>query len=285
MPLNALLLALAAAAMHAGWNFILKGINEKHIFAWWTLVIGSLIYFPLLASHMPVPAGIWPYAVSSALVEAIYYFSLIRAYEHDDFSLVYPIARGAAPALLAVWAVVFLGEYPRPTGIAGLLLLLFGLMVVSGGLRLFRRAPGGFGSSGVLAALSISLFISIYSAIDGAAVKLMAPAAYTVLVLSLTGIFIAPVVFVRYGYKPVISVGLAHWGRILVVAILMILTYILVLTAYTMARVSYVAALRELSVVLAALGGWLWLGEEFGIIRTAGAVLIFCGILVIALAG
>jgi len=106
-----------------------------------------------------------------------------------------------------------------------------------------------------------------------------------VLVFALTGLFVAPLVFRQYGYHDVVAVWRTDWGHILAVGILTLLTYILVLQAYTIAHVSYVGALREVSIVLAALAGWRWLGEAFGALRTVGALLIFVGIVVIATAG
>ena len=113
----------------------------------------------------------------------------------------------------------------------------------------------------------------------------MDPAAYGALVLSLTGIMLAPIIISRHGWRKLLMEGRAHIGRIFAVSGLTLLTLVLVLVAFSIGRVSYVAALRELSVVFAALAGWLWMGEAFGLVRTLGAVLIFAGIAVIALAG
>jgi uncharacterized membrane protein len=113
----------------------------------------------------------------------------------------------------------------------------------------------------------------------------MAPASYTVLVFALTTVCITPVILAGYGCRPIIAMVRTYWIRILLVGILMLLAYMLVLQAYAIARVSYVGALREVSIVLAALIGWLWLKEDFGGLRTVGAVLIFIGMLVIAVAG
>jgi drug/metabolite transporter (DMT)-like permease len=76
-----------------------------------------------------------------------------------------------------------------------------------------------------------------------------------------------------------------HWLRITAVGVLTILSYMLVLQAYSLSRVSYVGAVREISIVFGALAGWLWLAEPFGATRVAGSALIFAGILVIAVAG
>ena len=285
MPLSALILVLAAAAMHTGWNVIVKRVENKQVFTWWALLIGSVVYLPLLALQTPIPAGIWPYALSSAFVEAAYYLTLIRAYTHGDFSVVYPIARGVAPALLAVWALLFLGERPRPAGVVGLALVLAGLLVVGSGQWWSQPKGVSRHRGGVGPALSTALCISIYSVIDGAAVHVMAPAPYTVLVFGLTSLCVAPLVLRQYGYHRVVAVWLTAWLRILVVGILTLLTYMLVLQAYAIAHVSYVGALREVSIILSALAGWRWLGESFGAMRTIGAIVIFCGILVITTAG
>ena len=105
------------------------------------------------------------------------------------------------------------------------------------------------------------------------------------LVLGLTALFITPVVMTRYGYRSVIAQGRAEWSRIIAVGVLLLLAYMFVLQAYSMARASYIGTLREISVVIAALAGWRLLGEGFGARRTAGAVLIFSGIVVVAVAG
>ena len=284
MPLTAIALIIAAAAMHTAWNLIVKHAHERQIVTWWALVVGSLINLPLLA-NTTIPVQVWPYAIASAAVEAAYFMLLIRAYQNGDFSEVYPIARGAAPAFIAVWAMLFLGERPQAAGLVGLALLLIGLIVV-GASRLFtERRAININTSLLVTVLAVALCISVYSAIDAGAVRLIRPAAYNVLVLGLTGLFIAPFVVARFGVRSMIREGRANVLRIIAIGVLLLLAYMLVLEAYSMARVSYVGALREISVVIAAFAGWRWLDERFGIVRIAGAVLIFCGIMVVALAG
>ncbi len=277
----------------------MKGAARKEVFTWWALLCGSILYLPVLLLSGPVPARVWPLAAASALVEVLYYLALGRAYDQGDFSFVYPIARGAAPALLTVWAILFLGERPRPAGLLGLATLVAGLGLVGGVHR--RLRPGGRGETGrrddrengrrgrvtggLAAALGVALCISIYSAIDGAAVHRMSPAGYTVLVLGLTCAFLTPVVVARHGVGTLLSEWRRYRGRILAVGVMTLLAYILVLEAYARARVSYAGALREISIVLAALAGWAFLKEELGASRLAGAMLAFAGVLLIALAG
>jgi drug/metabolite transporter (DMT)-like permease len=285
MPLSALALVITAAALHAGWNLIVKGAGQRQVFAGWAVAVGGLVCLPLLALGAPVPAAVWPYAVASGLVEAAYFVLLIRAYERGDFSLVYPVARGSAPALLALWGVILLGERPRPAGIIGLAFLLLGLVVVGGGRLLSRRAGITVGGGGVATALGVALCISVYSAIDGAAVRLAPAPSYLALIMVLTAAFAAPLIFARRGLRDAVACWRAQYGRIILVGVLSPVAYLLVLRAYAISGVAYAGALREVSIVLAALAGWLLLKEPFGAVRVAGSCLIFAGILVIAVAG
>ncbi|HEY1352006.1 MAG TPA: DMT family transporter [Ktedonobacteraceae bacterium] len=283
MPISALGLLLTAAFTHTVWNLLVKRAHEKQIFTWWALLLGATFFSPLLLAVHTFPLAIWPYVLSSACLEAIYYLLLIGAYQYGDFSLVYPMARGAVPALLALWAVLFLGERPAPAGLLGIGLLVGGLIVVGGTTWWLQRAS--LASSALGLALATACCISIYSAIDGAAVRQVPPLSYTVLVISLSALLITPVVVVRYGGRALVAELRVSWRRILVTGILSLFTYMLVLLAYSFSPVSYGGAIREVSVIFAAFIGWRWLGEGFGKARLLGACLIFAGIVTIALIG
>ncbi len=293
MPLSALGILLIAALLHAGWNLLLKRAREKYVVVWWGLALGSVCFLPVLLLRLPIPPAIWPYALLSALVEAAYYAALTAAYQKEDFSLVYPVARGGAPALLALWSILFLKETPSPAGKVGLAVLTLGLMTVAGGslLPAQRRGWRGFpirriGSlTGLCLAALVALIISVYSAIDGAAVKRVDPVAYTALVFVLTSVFALPPILHRFGWAAVRAGGRAHWRLAGSIGCLSLLSYMLVLVTYTFAPVSYAGAIREVSIVFGALAGWLWLKESFGPVRVLGALIIFAGILTILIAG
>lgn len=285
MPLSALGLLLIAACLHTTWNLLIKRAGEKLIFTWWALIIGLLCFSPLLIQLGSFPLSIWPYVLASALMEVIYYFVLLKAYEYGDFSLVYPMARGAAPALLTLWAVLFLGERPAPSGFVGIALLVLGLVIVGGTTWWKQRKTSSIAMVALGLALVTACCVSIYSAIDGAAVRKVAPLPYTVLVIGLSGVMLTPLMIVRYGKKALLAEMQRNWRRIILVSILTLLTYMLVLLAYSFSSVSYGGAVREISVIFAALAGWYWLGESFGLIRLVGAAFIFVGVLIIALAG
>ena len=194
-------------------------------------------------------------------------------------------ARGAAPAMLALWSFLLLQETPHRAGLFGLIILLVGLLVVGGSAwwkKNVQMAPS-LGSIGL--ALIVALCISAYSVSDGAAVKFVNPTGYVALEMALTALFVTPLIILRYRWRVVQSEWRSSWPRITLVGLLSNFTYLLVLFAYTMAPVGYAGAIREVSVVFAALAGWLWLDERFGSLRAIGATVIFAGILVIAVAG
>lgn len=285
MPLSALGLLLLAACLHTIWNLLVKRAREKQVFTWWALFLGALCFSPLLISVGIFPAFIWPYVLCSALVEVLYFLLLTFAYQYGDFSLVYPMARGAAPVLLALWAVLFLGERPVWFGWLGIGLLVLGLLIVGGSTWWRQRKTSSIATSALYLALATAACVSIYSAIDGAAVRLVEPLPYTVLVMSFAALASAPLIVVRYKPAAMLAEVRLNWLLILLAGIFSMLTYMLVLQAYSFAPVSYGGAIREIGVVFAAFIGWRWLGEGFGGLRILGSLLIFAGIFVIAVAG
>jgi drug/metabolite transporter (DMT)-like permease len=285
---TALLLLLAAAMLHAAWNLLVKQAAEKHVFTWWALLAGALLFSPALFWAVPWPARVWPYALASALCETVYFIALATAYRLADFSLAYPVARGTAPALLAVGSVVFLKEDLRVGGLLGLSLLVLGLLVV--GTTGTKRTETTSRTSthpwgGIAAALSVAVLIALYTVIDGGAVRFVSPAPYNGLVLGLTALFLTPFILLRYDRQQLAEEWRQHWPRIVAVGALLVLSYGLVLFAYTLAPVAYAGAVREVSVVFAALAGWRWLNEPMGRQRLVGAMLIVVGIGLIAIAG
>jgi drug/metabolite transporter (DMT)-like permease len=283
VPVSAFALLIVAALLHTWWNLLVKRADEKRIFTWWSLIVGSVCLLPLLAVYPSIPAQAWGFVVASAVAEAAYFIALTWAYAQSDFSVVYPLARGLAPALLAIWATVFLGEHLQGAGIAGLCAVILGILLVSS--TGFWQRTEAVGVAGLGAAVLVALCISIYSAIDAAAIRIIHPITYSVLISIVTALFVAPFVLLRYPAATIRQEWYRNWLPISVVGIASALTYLLVLQAYDLARASYVGAVREISVVLAAIVGTVWLGESWGALRIAGAVCIFCGILVIAIAG
>ena len=291
MPISALALVLAAGILHASWNLILKRASERLIVAAWAMLLGAVVFVPALVPAWPPPAAVWPFVGASAVVYVAYYACLARAYGDGDFSLIYPIARGTAPAMLALWAVLFLGERPSPGGVLGIITILCGLIVL-GGAPLWSREGGVMDrwhtlrahARGSRSAFLVAFFISVYSTLDGAAVRQWLPVPYLVLVFGLSGSAFVGMLATRDG-KRVLRVLRTHFRPIVMIAVMTFAAYALVLRAFQIAPISYAGAAREVGIVFGALAGWLLLGERFGRIRSVGAVLVFAGIGLLALAG
>ncbi len=284
MPIIALAILLFSAGLHTTWNLLLKQSGDKYIATWWSTLLGAGVFLPfLLLTGLPA-REIWPLLLLSGVVEAVYYIVLSTAYRDADFSLVYPLARGAAPALIAIWSLWLLQEKITTGGWLGLGLIVCGLLIVGGG-NLFQHRREKPHMRGVFLALILAVTISIYSIIDGFAVKHTPPFSYAVMIFFLAPVFTSPFIFKRYGWNTLRVELTSHWIRILSIGLLIVCAYLLALAAYTIAPVSYVGSVREVSVVFGALAGWRFLGEKLAGWRLAGSVVIFCGILVIAFLG
>src|SRR3990172_2499942 len=124
MPILAIALLFLSASLHTLWNLLLKQSRQKFIASWWIVTIGAVLFMPALFFTGFPPRGIWHFALISAGLEASYMLTLSLAYKNSDFSLVYPMARGTAPAFLLLWSLLFLHEKLTGWGLVGLVLII-----------------------------------------------------------------------------------------------------------------------------------------------------------------
>jgi drug/metabolite transporter (DMT)-like permease len=278
----ALALVLLAAVIHASWNLLAKQADDKLAFLWCGSLVSTVVYLPLgvwLALAHPVPASGWAVVGVSAALEAGYYWWLARAYRHGDLSLVYPVARGSAPLVVPLFATLFLGERLSALAALGIALVVGGVIALHlpsfgrKGLAAFARAAG---QPGTRYALVAGVFIAAYTTLDKRGVELVQPLLYCHLLF--VGLTIALLPLLRVGRVPVAAEWRSHRVPIVVIGLVVPLTYGLVLLALTLAPVSYVAAAREVSVVVAAVLGALVLREPYGPQRLLGSALIALGL-------
>lgn len=283
----ALGLVLLAAVAHASWNLLARQAEEKLAFLWCSALVTTIVFMPvgvwlLLAEPIP-PAG-WAVVLVSAGLEALYYWTLAQAYRYGDLSLVYPIARGTAPILVPILAVLFLGERLSGLATAGI-----GLVVV-GTVAIHTRQPGRPSLGAVLKVLDqlgtryavlTGLVIAAYTALDKYGVSLVTPALYGYLLFA--GLTIVLLPFMVRQRAALVIEWTRRRTRIVAVGLLAPTSYGLVLLALSLAPVSYVAATREVSVVLAALLGTLVLREGYGRQRLLGSVSIAAGLMLLVL--
>jgi drug/metabolite transporter (DMT)-like permease len=281
MSAGLLSLILIAALFHAVWNFFAKQSGGSLTILWVGAVISTLATLPAaiaVQAGSPIPREGLAIAVASGFVHCAYWWALARMYRHGDISLAYPIARGSGVLGTAVGSMVWLREPLSVAGGVGIAGVCSGVLA----LGLQRRAEP-VGTRAVGLALLTGLSITGYSLLDDQGVEHLAPPVYLAietgvgaLVLGLAGWkrlrVSAPRAYRRHGRTAwIIGIGSP-------------VTYLLILFAYAHGPVSYVTAVREFSVVIAALLGARLLHERLGPRRWLGIAMVVAGMVLIKLA-
>lgn len=275
MSLQLTLIVLAAAAMHALWNAFIKASGDKLVELAVLNVTAGIIGLALvpLAGFPGWDAA--PYLAGTMLCHAGYYTFLIVAYDHGGLSLVYPIARGASPVLVAAFSGSLLGEDVHAGQWAAIALITAGIAALA-----FAGKREALHGRAVLAALTTGLTIAAYTMVDGAGARAATSAlAYIATLFVLNGLILVPVVWLR---RPSPKID---WKRGAFSGALSIGAYGLAIWAMTRGSIALVAALRETSVVMAALIGTLFLGEPLGRVRVAASVSVALGIVALRFYG
>lgn len=288
MSLFCLLLVLLSACLHVVQHVALKRARDRLSFVWWMWLWASLLFLPVpILFWQPGSALAWAIITISAVFEALYYVAMTKAYKLGDLSIVYPLARGTAPLLILVWSALLLRERPSVGGVCGIGLIVCGLCLVNlRRLSAWREAGLGLGQAAARWALLAGVCISCYTTIDKAGVGLLAPLLYTYLAMALTLVWLTPGTLRAVGWQGLLAEWRVSRFNSLVAGLTAMAAYMLVLYVMRLgAPASYVGATREISVVLGALAGTIFLKEQSSITRVSGAVLIAVGVGAIALLG
>ena len=269
---------LLGALLHAGWNAMVKSSSDKALDTAVMNLIGSGVAVPLLAAVGWPAAGAWPWLAASLTIHVGYYTLLTAAYRHGDLGLTYPLMRGSAPLLVALASLFAFGEALSAAAWGGVLGVSAGVLA----LGLSRHAMDS--PRAVALALLNALVIALYTIVDGfgvrasgnalgyvAALFLFNGLPFGVLVLSQRGLAVAwP--YARQRAPLALGGALASLG-----------SYGIALWAMTRAPVAAVAALRETSVLFAALIGATLLRESFTLRRAVGTAVILAGVMALRL--
>jgi phosphonate utilization associated putative membrane protein len=267
---------LGAALLHAGWNALIKSGRDPLLDTALVALAGSVLAAPLVFLVAPPQPASWPYIAASVAVHLGYYTAVAGAYQAGDLSHSYPIMRGIAPLLVAGVSWLWFGEALSPAAWAGVLL-------ICGGVLSLGMAGGGANRKATAWALASALIIAVYTLADGAGVRASGGAErYVVWLFLFMGLpFGLAVLALKRG--ALIAHAQHHWLRALTGAVLSGLSYGIALWAMTQAPVAIVAALRETSVIFAALlGAWL-LKEGHLKERLAGAAAVLAGLVALKL--
>jgi drug/metabolite transporter (DMT)-like permease len=270
---------LLAAVLHATWNALLKGAQDRlatFVLLDLTGVVLCALAVPLLPG--PAPAS-WVFIALSTLIHTGYKLLLIESYRTGgDLSQVYPLARGSAPLLVAGFAALVVGERLGPLRLAGVLVVCLGLVLLV-----------GVGSTAVLAphrraigfALATGVSIAAYTVTDGLGVRRSGSALGYIAWLFLAEGLPLPLYAATWGRRHLKDGLRANLARGIVSGVLSLTAYGLVIWAQTKGALAVVAALRETSVVIAALIGTVVFGERFGYRRTLAAAVVTVGIVLL----
>jgi phosphonate utilization associated putative membrane protein len=269
---------LFGALLHASWNAMVKASADPALESALFNLGGSLIAIPLMLwTGLPAPAA-WPYLAASITVHVGYHFALSAAYRHGDLGLTYPLMRGSAPVLVALASALFVGETLSPVAWAGVLAVSAG--VVTLGLAGRGRKP----PLAIAIALANAVIIATYTVVDGLGVRASGNALQYVLgFFALDGWLFGALVLRQRGWGTGWAYARTRVPFALVGAVASIGSYGIALWAMTRAPVATVAALRETSVLFAAVIGASLLKEAFTTRRALGTAAILLGVMALRL--
>ncbi|MGR3760948.1 EamA family transporter [Roseobacteraceae bacterium NS-SX3] len=271
-------IVLSAALLHAVWNAIVKTAGDRTA-TLGLVALGHVVPGAVMVAALPAPsAESFLYIGLSTVIHFGYFYMLGQAYRHGDLSVVYPIARGIVPALVALWAMLFAGEVLPLQAWAGIVLIAFGIQLSS-----WKALREGVGRAALGFAAGTGLCISFYSVVDGIGVRLSGNTLSYWAWGAFLHLFIALFVGVRRR-RMLSALPLRTWAVGIAGGLVSMAAYGLVLYAKNFAPLGAVSALRETSVIFAALIGLLLLREGSWKRRLGAAVLMAAGVALIGLA-
>jgi drug/metabolite transporter (DMT)-like permease len=234
---------------------------------------------PVLVLAGPPDRASWPYLAASLVTHIGYYTALVGAYRHGELSLTYPVMRGSAPLLVALASHAVVGEALAPGAWLGVFAISAGVLAVGISPRSVRNPHAG---KALAYALANAAIIALYTVIDGLGVRASGNAAgYVAALFLFDGIPYALIVLWRRREQAhaVLAYVRGRWPLALLGSLASVGSYAIALWAMTRAPVAVVAALRETSVLFAAVLAAVWLREGFGLLRALGTVLVVAGVM------
>ena len=296
MPPTAILLILMFAVLHTAWTLLAKRAPKTAAFYAVTIFVGVLMYSVVCVPHIVARRailGAWPFFCISGVFLAAYYVLMASVYRRADLSAVYPVLR-LGPVFITAWSVIFLKEELPPIAFAGIAAIVAGTMMLpQRSLRISRAAldTRHYLTKTYGMALAASFCTSIYIVVDKSAMTRFNPEgdfrlALDYVLLEMCACCVVLVVFA------VLSRDRQAWRQVRAAKVSTILMAPMVIGAYALVmgalaipgvRAAYVAAFRQISMVLTVTAGIVLLKERFGLVRIVAAVVICAGLALMAL--
>jgi drug/metabolite transporter (DMT)-like permease len=274
MSIEITLIVLLAAMLNAGWNALIKVSGDRiAVMALVTLLGALLSSLALPFVEMPDPAS-WPLLALAILLHTAYHFVLPVAYQHGDLGQVYPIARGSAPLLVTLGAALFAGELLSGLPLLGVIFLAVGVMALAfdhrTGLRENPRA--------VLFALATGVCIAGYTLVDGLGARQAGSVLGFAVCLTIGDGLLTFLIALLWKARAIANVARTSLTPAALAGAMQVGAYWMIIWALAHAPLGMVSALRETSVLFAALISTFILKEGLGVWRFVSAGLIACGI-------
>ncbi len=281
MPLEIILLLLAAATMHAVWNSMIKGAGDGVVMATWVYGGSGALLGPTLLFLPALPREGWMLVGIHFVLHMFYKALLINMYRLGDFSRVFPVARGMAPALVTLAAIPVIGELPPPVALAGIAVICLGLV-------LFATERGALQKTSLqtlLLSAAAGVVVSAYTIVDALGVRLEgAGLTYFVTLFAVDGFGMAMLGLWWRGKDLLPAMGMT-WKTGIVASLLSITNFGIALWVVSFTPVGPVAAVRETSIVIAAAIGVFLFKESFGARRIVAACIIVAGVALLNISG
>jgi drug/metabolite transporter (DMT)-like permease len=278
MELYVFAIVILGAALHASWNALIKISGDRFTVICWLALFQTGVAIAALP-FVPMPSGqIWFWVIASGALHSAYKIFLSQAYQHGDLTQVYPLARGTAPLLTTLIAVVVLSETITLWSLAGVVTIAFGIMsmAIKGG------QPGGsIATKTVVLALITSVLISSYTTVDGYGARLAgSPHTFIVYMHVFDGLIMGTALLL-FRKRTAVSLLKLEWRRCAVGGFFSVASYWIAIWAMTKAPIASVAALRETSVLFAVVIGVVFMGEKLTFWRAFAVVLILVGVVLL----
>lgn len=265
-------LVLLAAVMHATWNALIKGSRDQVGTQALLMFVGVVLAAAVLPWVPPPARASWPLIGLSVVVHTVYRTVLVWSYREGDLSKVYPLARGFAPLLVALAATYFAGEWLNRWETAGVVLVSAGIASLA-----FEKRGPGHGRRPVVLALLTGLCVSSYSLIDGLGARRAGTAiGYAAWLFVFEGLpFAVGTAIVRR--RDLGNILRSSWRAGLMGGVISTVGYTVVIWAMSVGGMAQVIALRETSVIVAALIGIRLMREGSGARRITAAAIVVAG--------
>lgn len=274
MTAAVILSVLFAALLHASWNALIKWEPDKLV-ASGAIALGAGIAAIPVAAASPLPLGpAWPLIVLSAFVHVGYFALVGYVLRYADLGVAYPLTRGSAPVFTAILAALLFGEILSLNGWLAVGVIAAGVVALSADALL----RGGLTMRAGVLAMANAAVVVLYTIIDGHGARLAGTATgYVSWMMLMTAALIAALTLL-FRREVIAGRGAGFWLRTFFGGCLSIASYAIALWAMTLAPIGLVAALRETSVLFAAILGAVLFGERFGSKRWSALILILLGI-------